>query len=113
MGVSAILEPHSSTKTNCLAGSWLTSALQAARSCSLRSEAPNVFFCASSLHGEWRDSSWCDPPTCHECFPTAGSGLGVCYLDAFPVARPVQLEADAYFLEGRPGMALGVRSPVS
>src|SRR5260370_19653209 len=49
------------------------------------------FFCASSPHREWRDSSWCDPPTCHACFPTAGSGLAGCYLDTFPVARPVQL----------------------
>src|SRR5260370_11760794 len=53
--------------------------------------APSVFFCASSPHGEWRDSSWGDPPTCHACFPTAGSGLAGCYLDTFPVARPVQL----------------------
>src|SRR5260370_12311978 len=52
---------------------------------------PHGFFCASSPHGEWRDSSWCDPPTCHACFPTAGSGLPGCYLDTFPVARPVQL----------------------
>src|SRR6266849_8710529 len=44
MGVSAIFEPHSSTKTSWDAGSGLTSARQAARSSSLRSLAPNVFF---------------------------------------------------------------------
>src|SRR6266568_5386313 len=91
MGVSAILEPHSSTKTNCLAGSGLTSALQAARSSSLRSEAPSVFFCASSPRAEWHDSSWCDPPTCHAYFPTAGSELPACYRGRLLVVRPVQL----------------------
>src|SRR5258708_33497223 len=91
MGVSAMLEPHSSTKTRCCAGSWLTAALQAARSSSLRSEAPTVFFCASSPRAEWHDSSSCDPPTCHACFPTAGSGLPACYPGGLAVVRPDQL----------------------
>src|SRR5260370_40552366 len=91
MGVSAIFEPHSSTKTSWDAGSGLTSARQAARSSSLRSLAPNVFFCASSPRAEWHDSSSCDQPTCHECFPRAGSGLPACYPDGLSVVRPSQL----------------------
>src|SRR5213595_76839 len=91
MGVSAILEPHSSTKTNCCAGSGLTAALQAVRSSSLRSLAPSVFFCASSPHAEWHDSSSCDLPTCHACFPTTGSGLAACYQGTLAVVRPGQL----------------------
>src|SRR6266849_4189416 len=91
MGVSAIFEPHSSTKTRWDAGSGLTAALQAARSSSLRSLAPSVFFCASSPHAEWHDSSWCDRPTCHACFPTAGSGLLGYYPDGLSVGRPVPL----------------------
>src|SRR5260221_5383295 len=90
-GVRAIFEHHSSTKTNCCAGSGLTAALQVARSSSLRSEAPSVFFCASNRRGEWHDSSSCDPPTCHACFPRAGSGLAACYRGRLAVGRPDQL----------------------
>src|SRR5260370_30287860 len=91
MGVSAILEPPSSRKTSWDAGSGLTSALQAARSSSLRSEAPTVFFCASSPRAEWHDSSSCDPPTCHACFPRAGSGLAACYPGGLAAVRAGQL----------------------
>src|SRR6266849_547037 len=91
MGVSAIFEPHSSTKTSWDAGSGLTSALQAARSSSLRSLAPTVFFCASSPRAEWHDSSSCDQPTCHVCFPRAGIGLPACYPGGFAVVRAGQL----------------------
>lgn len=44
MGVKAMLEPHSSTKMSCSAGRVLAVAFQAARSSSLRSVAPSVFF---------------------------------------------------------------------
>ena len=47
-GVKAMLEPHSSIKTNASAGNWLACSRQAARSSSLRSVAPTDFFFASS-----------------------------------------------------------------
>src|SRR5260221_10466008 len=53
--------------------------------------ALSVFFCASSPRAEWHDSSSCDPPTCHACFPTAGSGLPACYPGGLAVVRPDQL----------------------
>ena len=47
-GVKAMLEPHSSRNTNDSVGSLLAFSRQVARSCSLRSVAPNDFFFASS-----------------------------------------------------------------
>src|SRR5258708_21921187 len=49
------------------------------------------FFCASNRRGEWHDSSSCDPPTCHACFPRAGSGLAACYPGGLAVVRAGQL----------------------
>src|SRR6516162_9563454 len=91
MGVRAMLEPHSSTKTNWRASSWLTSARQALRCSSLRSVAPSVFFCASSRHGEWRDSSWYDRPTCHDSLPRVDSELAASYRGGLAVGQPARL----------------------
>src|SRR5258708_22582881 len=54
---------------------------------------PDGFFCASSRRGEWHDSSSCDPPTCHACFPTVGSEPPACYRGRLAVGRPDPLPA--------------------
>ncbi len=113
MGVKAILEPHSSIKTNDSVGSWFAFSRQAARSSSFRSVAPNDFFdlvqpsrLIARLMGKLLTRLPCACSHIAQCCESRASSC-ICSWGS------TLASTCARFFEGRPGIVLGRTCPCS